>query len=417
MTAAPSSARVLSAAAEKTAPACAVSAPWRIMIVAGEASGDMHAAALARALRRLSPRPILFRGIGGDAMRAEGVELLEHIDRTAVMGFWEVLVRLPSFAGLLRAMTRELGVWRPDLLLTVDYPGFNLRLAARARRRGVRTLHYICPQVWAWRRGRVRRIAAVLDGLIALFPFEPACFAGTSLKPVFAGHPLTDRARETLARPPAALPWGPGRRVALLPGSRAGEVGRLLPAMLGAAAILERRTGECSFLVPAATSAIRALVGETATRCRERPRHLAFVDGQAREVLRQAEAAVVASGTATLEAGLMRCPAVLVYRVAWPTYVAGRLLIRGVRHIGLVNIVAGREVMPELIQGACTPAAIAAHLERLLNDGAARASALAGMEEVNRALGAGGAAERAAQAVLALLPAAADGTAAEVQAS
>lgn len=377
------------------------SAPLRIMIVAGEASGDLHGAALMAALRALSPRPLLFRGIGGEAMRAEGLELLCHADRTAVMGFWEVFRHLRFFARLLRDMERELDSWRPDLLLTVDYPGFNLRLAARAHRRGIRTVHYICPQVWAWHRGRVPRIAAILDQLIVLFPFEPACFAGTSLPVFFAGHPLVDRARETLARPAAPLPWGSGRRVALLPGSRAHEIAKLLPAMLAAAARLERSIGPCAFMIPAATPAMGVLVERVAERCRERPAALAIVAGQAREVLRQSEAAAVASGTATLEAALMRCPTVLVYRCSLATYLIGRLLLRGVRFLGLANIVTGRAVMPELIQGALTPAALAAHLERYLADPAARAEAIAGLDEANRALGAGGAAENAARALLA----------------
>ena len=217
-------------------------APMKVFIVAGEASGDMHAAPLMRALRALSPRPVVFRGIGGDAMRAEGLEPMLHCDEIAVIGLWDVLKRIGFFLGLFRRVRRELAAWRPDLLLTVDYPGFNIRLAAAAKRMGIRTVHYICPQVWVWRRNRIWSIAKALDGLVTIFPFEPACFAPTTLRPVFAGHPLVDRAAETLARPEAPLPWAPGRRrVALLPGSRAGEISRLLPVMLEAAARLERR--------------------------------------------------------------------------------------------------------------------------------------------------------------------------------
>jgi lipid-A-disaccharide synthase len=189
--------------------------------------------------------------------------------------------------------------------------------------------------------------------------------------------------------------------VALLPGSRAHEIAKLLPAMLAAAARRERSVGPCAFMIPAATPAMGGLVERVAERCRERPAALAIVAGQAREVLRQSEAAAVASGTATLEAALMRCPTVLVYRCSLATYLIGRLLLRGVRFLGLANIVTGRAVMPELIQGALTPAALAAHLERYLADPAARAEAIAGLDEASRALGAGGAAENAARALLA----------------
>ncbi|MDD5706353.1 MAG: lipid-A-disaccharide synthase [Kiritimatiellae bacterium] len=394
----------LTGAADRAPGAAPSSAPLRVLIVAGEASGDLHAAALMRELRARSPRPIVFRGIGGDGMRAEGLELLCHIDRTAVMGYWEVLRHLRFFARLMREMRLELASWRPDMLLTVDYPGFNLRLAAHAHVRGIRTVHYICPQVWAWHRGRVPHIAAILNQLIAIFPFEAACFEGTALSVFYAGHPLVDRARETLARPEAPLPWSAGRRIALLPGSRATEIVKLLPDMLSAAARLERKLGACAFLVPAVSPAMRTLAEQVTAGCRERPTSVSFVDGQAREVLRQAEAAAVASGTATLEAALMHCPTVLVYRTAWPTYAIGRLAIRGVRHIGLANIVAGREVMPELIQRDLTPAALTERLERYLADPAARAAALADMDEVCRALGGGGAAGRAAGAILAGLP-------------
>ena len=374
--------------------------PLRILIVAGEVSGDMHAAALMRALRAQHAGPIAFRGIGGDAMRAEGAELLFHTDQTAVVGIWEILRHFSFFAGMMRTMERELATWQPDLVLTVDYPGFNMRFAKRAHRRGFITVHYICPKVWAWNPGRIPQMARDLDHLITIFPFETACFEGTGLRVTFAGHPLVDTARATWAAPEAPLPWKGQHHVALLPGSRAGEIKLLLPDMLAAAALLERELGDCSFLVPTASAAMRRLSEEVAAHCREKPSVLTFLDGQAQQVLRQAHAAAVASGTATLEASLMRCPTVLIYRVPRIPARMLRWITRRARFLGLANIIAGRMIMPELLQEEVTPTAVAAQLRRYLTDPAARAELQADMDAVNAALGEGRTAERAAQAVL-----------------
>ena len=381
-----------------------VPATLHILILAGEVSGDMHAAALMRALRAQHAGPIAFRGIGGDAMRAEGAELLFHTDRTAVVGLWDVFRHFGFFAHMMRTMKRELATWHPDLVLTVDYPGFNMRFAKQAHRRGFTTVHYICPKVWAWNPGRIPKMARDLDHLITIFPFETACFEGTGLRVTFAGHPLVDSARATWEAPEAALPWSGKRHVALLPGSRAGEIRLLLPDMLAAAARLERETGGCSFLIPTASAAMRRLSEEVAAGCREKPANLSFIDGLAQQVLRQAQAAAVASGTATLEASLMRCPTVLVYRVPRIPARLLRWITRRARFLGLANIMAGHVVMPELLQEEVQPAAIAAHLQRYLTDPAARAQMLAEMDAVNAALGEGRAAERAAKAVLASLP-------------
>ena len=373
----------------------------RVLIVAGEVSGDMHAAALMRAMRVQHSAAIAFRGVGGDAMAAEGAELLFHTDRTAVMGLCDVLRHIGFFAHMMRVMTRELESWRPDLVLTVDYPGFNMRFAAAAHRRGFRTCHYICPKVWAWNRGRIPRMAQILDGLVTIFPFEAALFEGTGLRVTFAGHPLVDRAAASWAEPEPALPWRGRHRIALLPGSRVGEITRLLPDMLHAAALLEGElAGDCSFLIPAPTAAMRKLGEEVAARCARKPASFAFVGRQARQVMRQAQAAAVASGTATLEASLMRCPTVLIYRAPWLTYVLARMVVRGVKHLGLVNIIAGRTVMPELIQHDLSPAALAAALKTYLTNPAEREKVLAEYDAVNAALGGGGTAERAAAGVL-----------------
>lgn len=375
--------------------------PLKILLCAGEVSGDMHAAALMRALRAAAGRPILFRGFGGDAMRAEGAELLYHTDRIAIIGITPVLLNLPFLLGMMRHMKREILAWQPDLVLTVDYPGMNLRLARFAHDHGFKTVHYICPQVWAWHRSRIPKLARMLDLLLCILPFEPALFRQTPLAARFTGHPLVDRAAETRAEPPAALPWNGAHRIALLPGSRAGEITRILPRLLAAAALLDARLGgDCSFIIPAPTPAMRALGEAVAARARTRPTRLAFIDGQARHVMLQAHAAAVASGTATLEACLMRCPTVLVYTASRITYWIARWLVKGIRHLGLANIIAGREVMPELLQDAFTPQRLADQLHRYLADAGERARTLAALDATIALLGDGGAPARAADAIL-----------------
>ena len=376
--------------------------PLRILICAGAVSGDMHAAALMRALRERLPRPTVFRGFGGDAMRAEGAELLYHTDRTAIIGITPVLLNLPFLLGMRRRMKREILDWKPDLVLTVDYPGMNLRLAKFAHDRGFKTAHYICPQVWAWHRSRIPKIAKMLDLLLCILPFEPALFKDTPLKARFTGHPLVDRAAETRAEPSAALPWQGRHRIALLPGSRTSEITRILPRLLAAAALLEQRLGgDCSFMIPAPGRNMRALGEAVAAAAPVRPQRLSFVDGQARQVMLQAHAAAVASGTATLEACLMRCPTVLVYTASPFTYLIARFVIKGVNHLGLANIIAGKEVMPELLQHDFTPERLADQLHRYLAEPTARAQAVAELDATNALLGSGNASGRAVEAMVA----------------
>ena len=385
----------------------AADSPLRILLLAGEVSGDMHAAALLRELRAaVAPCPLEVFGIGGDRLRAEGMELLAHTDQTGVIGVWEVLKRYRFFRRLLRTLTRLLDERRPDLVLGIDYPGLNLRVEAAAKRRGIPTAHYICPQVWAWHRGRIPKIARSLDLLVTLFPFEPSLFDGTGLKAVFAGNPLVDQtaaARRAEESAPASLPWGEGRRIALFPGSRPNEVRRLLPDILAAARRIDAAIGPCSFLVPTPTDGVRALVEAEIARVPDRPSRLAVMRGESRAALLQAEAAVVKSGTSTLEASLLLCPQAVVYRVSELSYRILKRMVTGIRHISLVNILANREICREFIQHDLTPEALASELVRLLDDRNYRQEMLDGMASVNASLGPEGASRRAAEAVASLL--------------
>lgn len=365
-----------------------------VLLVAGEVSGDMHAAGLVRAVREKAS-DVHFLGIGGEELQAAGMDVKYHVRDMAVMGLAEVLRRYGFFRRVFREMTDLARALKPDLVVLVDYPGFNLRFAREVKRLGLKCLYYVCPQVWAWHRSRIRLMATVVDRLVAIFPFEPALFEGTGLRVDFVGHPLVDAAARARAEPWRDLPWKGKPRVALLPGSRRQEIQRILPPMWKAAGLLEARQRGISFLVAAPSEEIAGFIKEQLPGIPGGPLRAEVVAGATRQVLRQARAAMVASGTATLETALMECPEIIVYKTSWLTYAAGRLLVK-VPHLGMVNLVAGRRVCPELIQGAATPLALASALEPLLADTPERAAMLEGLREVIRALGPGGAAERAA---------------------
>lgn len=370
-----------------------------ILIIAGEMSGDLLAGGLVRALRRRMPQARFF-GIGGPDMRAAGVETLYDIRDMAVMGIVEVLGRFRFFHRVFHEMLGLLSARKPAAVILVDYPGFNLRFAARAHAQGIRVIYYVCPQVWAWNRRRIPKMARIIDRLIALFPFEKDVFAGTGLRVDFAGHPLVEETRRTWEEPAAALPWNGAPQVAVLPGSRTQEIQRLLPVMWRAAALVERKHPGASFLLAAPSEPFAAALKARVMRLGPGPSRWQVVAGQTRQVLRQAQAAWVASGTATLEAALMQCPMVIAYKLAWPTYFVGKAVVR-IPRIGIVNIIAGRDICPELIQNAATPEALAAAIDPLLTDTPARQTMIEALKQTTESLDSGGAAERAADAVMA----------------
>ena len=287
----------------------------KVMVVAGEVSGDQHAARLVRDLRAVRG-DVEFFGIKGDAMRREGVRTVVDAREMAVVGFFEVLMRYFFFRRVFNQMVALLAAEKPDALLLVDYPGFNLRLAAKAHAAGMPVLYYVSPQVWAWHKSRIPQMAKILDLLMVIFPFEVDVFKGTGLPTVFVGHPLVESVRRTLAKPSPELPWPAGaRRVAILPGSRRQEIQRVLPAMLDAAKELRRRDASTTFLIPAASAEIAGLIeAQLAARPAEERACVGVVTGQMREVARQSRAAMVCSGTATVETALLKCPMIVAYR-------------------------------------------------------------------------------------------------------
>ena len=328
-----------------------------------------------------------------------GGKVNNWVEDAAVMGVIEVLKRYSWFKERFREMLGEAVALQPDVLLLVDYPGFNLRLASELKKRGVKVLYYVCPQVWAWNRGRIPKMAKIIDRLMVIFPFEVAVFKDTDLRVDFVGNPLVAQIDEFLAMPRQELPWGSEQRVALLPGSRKQEILRILPSILSAAKRLEARFPDVSFMIASPNERIEALVNEQIALCTDRPSRLAVVCGHARALMHQADAAMVTSGTATLETALLGTPQIIVYKTSPATYWFARTVLT-IRHIGLVNIVAKRSVCPELIQQDATPAAMADGIARLLGDTKERSAMRTGYEEVRQLLGARNAAENAAEILL-----------------
>ncbi len=368
-----------------------------VLISAGDASGELHAAALVEELRRRHPG-VRVLGLGGPAMEKAGVEVVVPQRELAVGLGVEVLRDLHRIVSAWRRMTRALADAKPDLVVLVDSPDFNLPFAKRAKRAGVPVLYYVSPQVWAWRRGRVRKIAARVDRLAVIFPFEPAVYEGTGLAVDFVGHPLVDRLAPLADRAAArrALGLDPERPLALLlPGSRRNEVRTTLPLQLAAAAALHARDPRVGFLVAVAPSIARRAIDEGIARSRlPALLDLTVIEGRTHEAIRAADVALAKPGTVTLEVALLGTPLVVTTRVNRFTAFLMRRLVR-VPSYTMPNLIAGREVVPELLQEDADPARIAEALRALLA-GPAREGQLAALAEVRAALGGGGAAARAA---------------------
>jgi lipid-A-disaccharide synthase len=369
-----------------------------ILIVAAEASADLHAARVLDELRRLRPDVRAF-GVGGARLRDAGLECLRSADEMSVMGIAEVLPRIPVILGILRELTAAARDRRPAVALLVDSPDFNLRLARRLKTLGIAVVYYVSPMVWAWRRRRVRTIARAVDRMLCILPFEEEFYAGTGVSARFVGHPLAGRPPpETPQHYRAALGLGDGRTtVALLPGSRRSEVKRIFPAMLDAAERIRARHPDAQFVVPLAPT-----LDEGALRpylARHTTLDVKVAPAATDAAVGAADAALVKSGTSVLETALMLRPMVVVYRLSWLSYLIGRLFVR-IAHFALVNVLAGRAIVPELLQRQATPERMAAEIERLLEGGAARADQLRALAEVRSTLGEPGAARRVAEEIV-----------------
>jgi len=359
----------------------------KLAVVAGEASGDLHASEVVRELKKLDPALETF-GLGGDLLERQGTRLLHHARELGIVGLFNVLRHLRMFrrifAELIEAIRRE----RPDAVLLVDYPDFNLRVARRCRELGLHVVYYISPQLWAWRRGRVKQIAKYVDRMVVLFPFEEEFYRQHGVPVTYVGHPLV----EQMAGVPRA-PRGSVPKIVLLPGSRRMEVATLLPPMLDAVAILRRDLAIEPYVVQAPTIARAELERIMAERGVEVP----ILDHDGGEGVAAADVALSSSGTATLECAVLGTPVVVMYRLTPATYWLAQRLVK-VRDFSLVNIVAGRRVVPELIQTEVNGERIAAETRRLLDPEENR-RVREELARVKGRLGEPGAAQRAARAV------------------
>ena len=369
-------------------------------MVAGEASGDLHGANLVRAIRELSPRAE-FCGIGGGRMMEAGVEILFSSSEMAVVGLTEVFSRIGVIARAYWGLKSLLKSRDPDLLILIDYPDFNLALARAAKKLKVPVLYYISPQVWAWRAGRVKKIARRVDRMAVILPFERAFYRERGMEVEYVGHPLADTLPDCPPRQEILASLGlsgKGPIIGILPGSRKEEVTRLLPVMLGAAENLSAHHPGLACLLPLASTIPAELVQEST---KESPLPIRILGDMAR-VLAASDMVIVASGTATLEAALMQTPMVVVYRVSPVTFWLGRKMAQ-VRHISLVNLIAGETIVPELIQDDVTPERLAEEADAILESGPRREMMVQRLAGVREALGRGSASRRTAEIALELI--------------
>lgn len=376
----------------------------RVLISCGEPSGDLYAGALVDAMRAIDPTVEAF-GFGGECLRAAGAELIGDYRGFSVTGLVEAISVLPRSWRMLRALGRAAETRRPAVFVAIDFPDFNFRLLPVMRRLGIPVVYYVSPQLWAWRPGRMADIRRDVDRMLVIFPFEQPLYERAGVPVDFVGHPLVDLAVATRDRREflTAARLDPAKPVlALLPGSRPNELHRILPVLADAARLVRARVSDVQFLVARAPSLDAALFAPLeALRADRFP--LAVVEHAADDVLAAADVAVTASGTATVQAALHGRPMVIVYRLAPLTYAIGRAFVN-VATYGMVNLVAGRTIVPELIQDRCTPEAVAREAVSLLTDQARAETMRRDLADVRSRLGAPGASRRAAEAVLGLRP-------------
>jgi lipid-A-disaccharide synthase len=367
------------------------------MISCGEPSGDLYAGALATELLRADPSTVI-TGFGGDRLRAAGASLVDDFSGLSVTGLLEVARVLPRIYTTYRRLVREAEATRPDVFVAIDFPDFNFILARAVRKLGVPVVYYISPQLWAWRRGRMKTMRRIADRVLVIFPFEEAIYRDAGIPVQWVGHPLLD-----VMKPPAAregflsgLGLDPDRPVvALLPGSRQNELHAILPDLVRAGAIIRSRVPHVQFVVARAPHLADAAFEPIAPFAGA----VAVVEGQPDDVLAAADVALVASGTVTVQAALHECPMVVVYRLSALTYRLGKPFVH-VSTYAMANLVAGRHVVPELIQEAFTPERVAAEALRVLTDPAHAAAVRRDLRDVRGKLGTPGASRRAADAVL-----------------
>lgn len=369
----------------------------KIMMSAGEASGDMHAAAVAAELKRIMPDADLF-GMGGADMRKSGVRIIYDIENLGIIGVVEVIRHIPFFFRLRAFLKKAMVEEKPDVLVCVDYPGFNMKLAHVAKELGIPVIYYIAPTIWAWNKGRAKNIVRDVEQVASIFPFEAEAYRKAGARVTFVGHPLVDTVKPSMSFE-EAMDYFHGnpdkKRVLLMPGSRKNEVAGLLPVMIQAAEKLAEKE-ECQFFIPRASTISKemllSIIGKTSLS-------IEITEGHQYDLMQICTACVASSGTATLETALMELPTVLVYKLAPFTWFLANLLVH-VKYAGLPNLLLGREVTPELLQDRARAENIVSILLPWLQDEKARQKNIEEIREVRKALGSGGAVHRVAELII-----------------
>lgn len=369
----------------------------KIMMSAGEASGDMHAAAVAAELKRIMPDADLF-GMGGADMRKSGVRIIYDIENLGIIGVVEVIRHIPFFFRLRAFLKKAMVEEKPDVLVCVDYPGFNMKLAHVAKELGIPVIYYIAPTIWAWNKGRAKNIVRDVEQVASIFPFEAEAYRKAGARVTFVGHPLADTVKPSMSFE-EAMDYFHGnpdkKKVLLMPGSRKNEVAGLLPVMIQAAEKLAEKE-ECQFFIPRASTISKemllSIIGKTSLS-------IEITEGHQYDLMQICTACVASSGTATLETALMELPTVLVYKLAPFTWFLANLLVH-VKYAGLPNLLLGREVTPELLQDRARAENIVSILLPWLQDEKARQKNIEEIREVRKALGSGGAVHRVAELII-----------------
>ncbi len=370
----------------------------KVMIIAGEASGDSHGARLVRAMLELN-QDLSFFGIGGKALRKAGVQIRIDNSRMAVVGLSEAIVKLGSLLKALKIAKRELRRRRPDLLIVIDFPDFNLHVAKTAKKLGIPVFYYISPQIWAWRTGRVKKIRRLVDHMVVIFPFEVDFYTRSRVPVTFVGHPLLDSisSEETLGKTNDLDTKD--MVIGLLPGSRNEEVIRLLPVMVDVADIITEQMPGLRFAIPLAPSVDKPTVETIISKAKSR---FMVLSDRLQDILARSTLLITASGTVTLEAAIAGTPMIIIYKVSGLSYWLGKRLIR-VKHIGLPNLVAGKPIVPEFVQHQASAKNIARQALALLKDENSLARMRLQLNHTAQVLGPPGASRRAAKVALAIL--------------
>lgn len=378
-----------------------MSSPPNILLVCAEASGDLHGGHLVEAARDTVPGAGWF-GCGGDHLDAAGMELIHHVREMSVLGLADVIRSYPRLRRIFYDLVDAARARKPDLAVLIDSPDFNLRLARPLHRLGIPILYYVSPQVWAWKRGRIPKIARLVDRLMCILPFEPELYAGTGLAVDYIGHPLADEVRVNRTRAATLAEYGldPDKpTIALLPGSRRHEVAYLLPVFVETARRLQRDLPDCQYLLSRAPTIAPALVDDILVQL---PGPAALIAGRIHDAVAASDLVWVASGTASLEVALLRRPMVILYKAGWLTAAIAKRVVT-IPHLGMVNILGRREVVPELIQENVTPERLLASSLPVLTDPAIAARQVAEIDAVVSDLDRGGASKRAAEIVAEML--------------